>query len=65
MIDIDTGGGSVARVNALRRQLVGPERAGAVPGPVACALGGADPTVTDADDDSPALLILVGCAGCR
>ncbi len=52
MIDIQevgTGGGSIARIetgNALR---VGPESAGAVPGPVCYGLGGAEPTVTDAN----------------
>jgi N-methylhydantoinase A len=52
MIDIQevgTGGGSIARVelgNALR---VGPESAGAVPGPVCSGLGGTEPTVTDAN----------------
>lgn len=52
MIDIQevgTGGGSIARVeigNALR---VGPESAGASPGPVCYGLGGTEPTVTDAN----------------
>ena len=52
MIDIQevgTGGGSIARVevgNALR---VGPESAGAAPGPVCYGLGGTEPTVTDAN----------------
>ena len=49
MIEIGTGGGSMARVDALRRLLVGPESAGARPGPVAYGLGGTEPTVTDAD----------------
>jgi N-methylhydantoinase A len=49
MIEIGTGGGSIARVDSLRRLLVGPDSAGARPGPVAYGLGGADPTVTDAD----------------
>jgi N-methylhydantoinase A len=48
MIEIGTGGGSIARVDALRRLLVGPESAGARPGPVAYGLGGTEPTVTDA-----------------
>ena len=52
MIDIQevgTGGGSIARVelgNALR---VGPESAGASPGPVCYGLGGTEPTITDAN----------------
>ncbi len=52
MIDIQevgTGGGSIARVevgNALR---VGPQSAGAEPGPVCYGRGGVEPTVTDAN----------------
>ena len=52
MIDIQevgTGGGSIARIevgNALR---VGPESAGAAPGPVCYGLGGTEPTITDAN----------------
>jgi N-methylhydantoinase A len=49
MIEIGTGGGSIARIDALGRLLVGPESAGAKPGPVAYGLGGRQPTVTDAD----------------
>ncbi len=49
LIEIGAGGGSLARVNELGLPQVGPESAGAVPGP-AC-YGGAmeEPTVTDAD----------------
>ena len=39
MIEIGTGGGSIARVDALRRLLAGPDSAGAVPGPAAGARG--------------------------
>ena len=52
MIDIQevgTGGGSIARVelgNALR---VGPQSAGAQPGPACYGLGGTEPTITDAN----------------
>jgi N-methylhydantoinase A len=49
MIEIGTGGGSIARIDALGRLLVGPESAGADPGPVAYGRGGREPTVTDAD----------------
>ncbi len=49
MIEIGTGGGSIARVDAMQRLQVGPDSAGANPGPVAYALGGTEPTVTDAD----------------
>jgi N-methylhydantoinase A len=51
MIDIHTigaGGGSVARVADDGTLTVGPESAGAVPGPVCYAMGGEEPTVTDA-----------------
>ena len=49
MIEIGTGGGSVARVDALGRLQVGPHSAGAKPGPASYGLGGTEPTVTDAD----------------
>ena len=46
---ISAGGGTVARVNAANHLTVGPDSAGAVPGPVCYGLGGELPTVTDAD----------------
>ena len=47
---IGAGGGSIAFVPELTRALrVGPESAGAVPGPAAYLKGGEDPTVCDAD----------------
>ena len=49
MIEIGTGGGSIARLDALGRLRVGPDSAGAVPGPVCYGKGGTLPTVTDAD----------------
>lgn len=49
MIEIGTGGGSIAAVDALRRLRVGPQSAGSKPGPACYALGGTRPTVTDAD----------------
>ena len=49
MIEIGTGGGSIARIDAMQRLHVGPESAGARPGPVSYGLGGTEPTVTDAD----------------
>jgi N-methylhydantoinase A len=49
MVEIGAGGGSIARVDALRRIAVGPDSAGADPGPACYARGGAQPTVTDAD----------------
>jgi N-methylhydantoinase A len=52
MIDIQevgTGGGSIARVEAGGALHVGPQSAGAAPGPVCYGLGGTEPTVTDAN----------------
>jgi len=55
LIEIGAGGGSIARVDRLGRMRVGPDSAGAVPGP-ACYPSpegvpreSSDPTVTDAD----------------
>jgi N-methylhydantoinase A len=51
MIDLTTigaGGGSIARYTPEGALLVGPQSAGAEPGPVAYGRGGAEPTVTDA-----------------
>ena len=51
MIDIATigaGGGSIARVSGDGALLVGPQSAGAEPGPVCYGRGGSEPTVTDA-----------------
>jgi N-methylhydantoinase A len=49
MIEIGAGGGSIARVNSLGLLKVGPDSAGAAPGPVCYGRGGSEPTVTDAD----------------
>ena len=52
IIDIHTfgaGGGSIARINPTNALMVGPESAGAHPGPAAYALGGTRATVTDAN----------------
>ena len=47
---VGAGGGSIAHVPALTQALrVGPQSAGAVPGPAAYGQGGTDPTVTDAN----------------
>jgi len=48
MIEIGAGGGSLARINHLGLLQVGPESAGASPGPACYGLG-TQPTVTDAD----------------
>ncbi len=49
MVEIGAGGGSIARVDALGRIVVGPDSAGSEPGPVCYGRGGLEPTVTDAD----------------
>jgi len=49
MVEIGAGGGSIARVDPLRRITVGPDSAGADPGPACYGLGGTRPSVTDAD----------------
>jgi N-methylhydantoinase A len=49
MIEIGTGGGSIARIDAMGLLKVGPDSAGAMPGPVCYGRGGTEPTVTDAD----------------
>ncbi|WP_051476917.1 hydantoinase/oxoprolinase family protein [Arthrobacter sp. Br18] len=47
---VGAGGGSIAHVPQLTQALrVGPQSAGAVPGPASYGKGGADPTVTDAN----------------
>jgi N-methylhydantoinase A len=49
MVEIGAGGGSIARVDALKRITVGPDSAASVPGPACYGRGGMAPTVTDAD----------------
>jgi N-methylhydantoinase A len=49
MVEIGAGGGSIARVDNLKRITVGPDSAGAAPGPACYGRGGKAPTVTDAD----------------
>ncbi len=49
MVEIGAGGGSLAHIDALGRIAVGPESAGAEPGPASYGQGGEAPAVTDAD----------------
>lgn len=49
LMEIGAGGGSIARLNKLGLFQVGPESAGADPGPACYGRGGREPTVTDAD----------------
>lgn len=52
MLDINTvgaGGGSIAWIDSGGHLMVGPQSAGAVPGPACYGLGNVEPTVTDAN----------------
>lgn len=49
MVEIGAGGGSIAHLDSLGRIAVGPESAGADPGPACYGRGGTRPTVTDAN----------------
>lgn len=51
MVDVQTigsGGGSIARIDAAGLLRVGPESAGATPGPICFGKGGEEPTIADA-----------------
>jgi N-methylhydantoinase A len=49
LVEIGNGGGSIAWVDEFQRLHVGPQSAGAVPGPVAYDRGGVEATTTDAN----------------
>ena len=49
MVEIGNGGGSIAHVDPFGKLHVGPQSAGAVPGPAAYGRGGDDATTTDAN----------------
>lgn len=49
LMEIGAGGGSIARVTAVGTIQVGPDSAGAEPGPACYGAGGTEPTVSDAD----------------
>ncbi len=49
MVEIGAGGGSIARLDEMKRVQVGPDSAGSEPGPACYARGGTHATVTDAD----------------
>jgi len=49
LMEIGAGGGSIAKISTLGLLQVGPESAGADPGPACYKQGGDAPTVTDAD----------------
>jgi N-methylhydantoinase A len=47
LAEVGAGGGSICRLDAAGAPKVGPDSAGADPGPVCYGRGGADPTITD------------------
>ncbi len=49
LMEIGAGGGSIAKISKMGLLQVGPESAGADPGPACYSRGGENPTVTDAD----------------
>ncbi len=49
LVEIGAGGGSLARTDTFGLLKVGPESAGAEPGPASYGRGGTEPAVTDAD----------------
>jgi N-methylhydantoinase A len=49
IVEIGNGGGSIAWIDAGGSLRVGPQSAGALPGPVAYGKGGTEPTTTDAN----------------
>ena len=49
IFEVGTGGGSIARIAEGGSLRVGPESAGAEPGPICYGRGASEPTVTDAD----------------
>ncbi len=49
MVEIGAGGGSIVWLDAVGTVHIGPQSAGADPGPVCYQLGGTEPTITDAD----------------
>ena len=48
IVEIGNGGGSIAWIDESGSLKVGPQSAGAIPGPVAYGIGGTEPTTTDA-----------------
>jgi N-methylhydantoinase A len=49
LLELGSGGGSIARVDSLGLLQVGPDSAGSEPGPACYGRGGTEPTVTDSD----------------
>ena len=49
IVEVGSGGGSIAWIDTQKRLHVGPQSAGSTPGPVCYSRGGGEPTVTDAN----------------
>jgi N-methylhydantoinase A len=49
IVEVGSGGGSIAWLDAQKRLHVGPHSAGSTPGPVCYGRGGTEPTITDAN----------------
>ena len=49
IVEVGSGGGSIAWLDSQNRLHVGPQSAGSTPGPVCYGRGGTEPTVTDAN----------------
>ena len=49
MVEIGNGGGSIAHVDDFGKLYVGPQSAGAIPGPASYGRGGTEATTTDAN----------------
>ena len=52
IVEVGSGGGSIAWLDPQNRLHVGPQSAGSTPGPVCYGRGGLQPTVTDANSCS-------------
>ena len=49
IVEVGSGGGSIAWLDSQNRLHVGPQSAGSMPGPVCYGRGGTEPTITDAN----------------
>ena len=49
IVEVGSGGGSIAWIDSQNRLHVGPQSAGSMPGPVCYGRGGTEPTITDAN----------------
>src|SRR5258706_3290538 len=49
VVEVGAGGGSIAWIDEIGALKVGPQSAGADPGPICYRGGGAEPTITDAN----------------